>query len=146
MQVQAGATEAAAKAAAEGNPSAIAAVASGFATLQATNATLTATWTTASAAPGGQPAANTAYTEGIKAAAGTTASAAFSAIAGGVADINICSIPVPPMPHGPGVVTKGSGSVFFNNLPAVRQNDQLVEACGGSNPIAKGEMSVEIGD
>ena len=146
VQVQVGATQSAAKAAAAGNPAGTAAVAAGFATLQATNIALTAAWTTASAVPGGQPAADTAYTQAIKAAAGATATAAFSAVAAGIADINICSIPVPPMPHGPGVVTKGSGSVFFNNLPAARQGDKLVEACGGSNPISKGEMSVEIGD
>ncbi|GMU20133.1 MAG: hypothetical protein AMXMBFR13_02320 [Phycisphaerae bacterium] len=143
-QVQAGLTQSAAAAAANGNPAAAGAVTGAFSALIATNATLTATYATASAAPGGQPAATTAYTQGIKAAAASAASAAVSAIAVMV-DMHNCSIPVPPMPHGPGVVTKGSSTVFIDNLPAARQDDKVFEACGGSDPIAKGEPTVEIG-
>lgn len=134
-----------AKAAAAGAPAAAGAAGSQVATLTATNVTLTTTWTTASAAPGGQPAANTAYTEGIKAAAATAASAVMSAMSG-LADMHICPIPCPVPPHGPGFVTKGSGSVLINNLPACRQGDKVMEACGGADPISTGEQTVVIGD
>jgi len=145
VQIQADATQSAAKAASEGNPSAPGATTGAYATLTATNTALTATWSTASAVPGGQPAANTAYTQAIKAAAAAAASAAFSAVAG-MADMHVCPIPVPIPPHGPGVVTKASGTVFIDNLPAARQDDKVVEACGGSDPIALGCQTVEIGD
>src|SRR5437870_8968361 len=61
-------------------------------------------------------------------------------------DIHVCSQPSGPVPHGPGVVTKGSRSVFINGLPACRQGDKLFEAAGGANPIAKGCSTVNIGD
>jgi uncharacterized Zn-binding protein involved in type VI secretion len=102
---------------------------------------LTATWTTASVVSGGQPAANIAYTEGIKAAA---ASAVMSAMAG-ISDMHVCPIPVPIPPHGPGFVTKGSSTVVINKLPAARQGDQVMEACGGADPIAMGCPTVQIG-
>ncbi len=143
--IMSGLVQAAAKAAAEGNPSAIGPAVQGVVTLALTNVSLTATWTAASPVPGGQPAANTAYTEGIKSAAAAAATSAFSAI-GGMADMHNCPIPVPIPPHGPGMVTKASTTVVFNNLPACRQNDQLFEACGGANPIAMGCPTVEIDD
>ena len=115
------------------------------ATLNSTNVTLTATWTTASAAPGGQPAANQTYTEMIKAAAAVAATAVMSAMAG-LADMHICPLPVPVPPHGPGFVTKGSSSVLIDNLPACRQGDKVMEACGGPDPIAMGCTTVVIGD
>ena len=114
-------------------------------TLNASNVALTATWTAASAVPGGQPAANAAYTEGVKGLAAVAASATMSAMAG-MADMHMCPLPVPVPPHGPGFVTKGSSSVLINNLPAARQNDQVMEACGGSDPILMGCPTVEIGD
>lgn len=144
-QISANLTQGAAQAAPEGAPGASATAASQLATLTATNVTLTATWTTASVAPGGQPAANQAYTEGIKAAAAAAASATVAAMAG-VADMHICPILVPVPPHGPGFVTKGSGSVIINSLPAARQNDKVMEACGGADPIALGCPTVDIGD
>ncbi len=130
---------------ANGAPGASASTTSGFTSLMATNVTLTTAYTAAAAVPGGEPAAKTAYTEGIKAAAATFASAAMSAIAG-VTDVHICPVPCPIPPHGPGVVTKGSKSVLINNLPAVRKGDKVFEACGGEDPIAMGEMTVLIGD
>ncbi len=133
-----------AAAAASGAPAAAGTAGSMVATLNTTNVALTATWTTASVIPGGQPAANIAYTEGIKAAAAAAASAVMSAMAG-ISDMHVCPIPVPIPPHGPGFVTKGSGTVVINNLPAARQGDKVMEACGGADPIALGCMTVMIG-
>lgn len=144
-QISADLVQAGADAAGEGNPAGVGAAAGGTGALNGTNAALTATWTTASAVPGGQPAANTAYTEGIKAAAATAASSLFAAVAG-MTDSHICPIPCPIPPHGPGVVTQASESVLIDNLPAVRLGDEVVEACGGSDPIALGCMTVLIGD
>lgn len=144
-QVTAGMAQAAGAAAAEGNPAAVGATTSAMATMNATNVTLTTAWTSASPVPGGQPAANTAYTEGIKAAAAAAASAAMAAIAG-MADTHICPIPCPIPPHGPGVVTKGSSTVFIDGLPAARQDDKVIEACGGADGIAMGCQTVIIGE
>lgn len=128
-----------------GNP-AVTGVATGMvATVNATNVALTTTWTAASVVPGGQPAANIAYTEGIKAVTAAAASAVMAAMAG-LSDMHVCPIPVPIPPHGPGFVTKGSNTVKIGNLPAARMGDQVFEACGGSDPIALGCMKVMIGD
>jgi uncharacterized Zn-binding protein involved in type VI secretion len=132
-------------AAANGAPAAAGTAASMVGTLTATNVALTATWTAASVVPGGQPAANIAYTEGIKAAAAAAASAVMASMAG-ISDMHICPLPVPIPPHGPGFVTKGSTTVSIGNLPAARQGDQVFEACGGSDPIAMGCPTVMIGD
>lgn len=140
-----GLVQAAGKAAAEMNPAALGAAAGASATLIATNVGLTTAWSAASVVPGGQPAANTAYTEGIKAAMAAASSAVFAAI-GGMADTHICPIPCPIPPHGPGMVTKGSENVMIDNLPACRQGDKIMEACGGSDPIAMGCPTVMIGD
>jgi len=132
-------------AASKGAPGAPAATASSQATLMTANVALTATYTAAAAVPGGEPAARTAYTLAVQAAAAAAMSAAMSAMAG-MADMHICPIPVPIPPHGPGFVTKGSKSVFINKLPASRQGDKVVEAAGGSDPIAMGCQTVLIGD
>ncbi len=125
----------------------VSAAASGAATtLVATNATLTAAWTTASAAPGGQPGADLAYTMGIQSAAAAAASSTFSAL-GGMADLHNCPMPAGAAGlHGPGVVTRASRSVRINGLPAARQDDKVIEACGGSDPIVIGSGNVNIGD
>jgi uncharacterized Zn-binding protein involved in type VI secretion len=143
-QIGAKLTAGAAAAAPEGAPAAAGAAAGAVATLTATQTALTSTWTAASPVPGGQPAANQAFTEGIKAAAATAASATLSAMAG-VADMHICPIPTPIPPHGPGYVTKGSSTVVIDSLPAARQGDQVMEACGGADPISLGCMTVDIG-
>jgi uncharacterized membrane protein YgcG len=132
-------------AASKGAPGAPAATSSSQATLMTANVALTATYTAAAAVPGGEPAARTAYTLAVQAAAAAAMSAAMSAMAG-MADMHICPIPVPIPPHGPGFVTKGSKSVFINNLPACRQGDKVFEAAGGSDPIALGCQTVLIGD
>ena len=73
-QISAALIQGGAVAAANGMPAAVGTAASMVGTLVATNVTLTAAWTAASAVPGGQPAASIAYTEGIKAAAAAAAS------------------------------------------------------------------------
>lgn len=131
-------------AAANGSPTTTATSSTANGTLTATNATLTTAWTAASAVPGGQPAANQAYTEGIKAATVAAMSSVFSSMAG-VADMHTCTTPLPIPPHGPGFVVKGSSTVFINGLPAARQGDKVVEAAGPVNPIALGCATVNIG-
>ncbi len=133
------------QAAAAGSPGTAATAGSQIATVTATNATLTTAWTAASAAPGGQPAADQAYTQGMKAAMAAAASAVMSSMAG-LADMHICPLPTPIPPHGPGFVTKGSTNVMIDNLPAARMGDKVMEACGGADPIVIGEMTVNIGD
>lgn len=145
VQIQAGLLDAAGRAAAEGSPGAPATAGPAMGTLNATNATLSATWATASAPPGAMPAANAAYTEGIKAAVASAAGAVFSSIAG-AADMHNCPRPCPNPPHGPGVVTRGSKTVRINGLPAARKGDKVIEACGGSDPISIGCTTVNIGD
>lgn len=144
-QISAALIQGGAVAAANGMPAAVGTAASMVGTLVATNVTLTAAWTAASAVPGGQPAASIAYTEGIKAAAAAAASAVVSAMAG-ISDMHLCPIPVPIPPHGPGFVTRGSPTVRIEKLPAVRQLDQVFEACGGPDPIVIGLPTVLIGD
>lgn len=134
-----------AMAAANGAPAAAATASSSVAALTTANVALTTTWTAASVVPGGQPAANIAYTEGIKAATAAAASAVMSAMAS-LSDMHVCPILVPIPPHGPGFVTRGSSTVFIGNLPAARQTDKVYEACGGPNPIAMGCSTVIIGD
>jgi uncharacterized Zn-binding protein involved in type VI secretion len=125
-----------------GAPSA-AGVASGqTALLQSTNAALTSAWTAASAVPGGQPAADQAYTQGIKLAAATAASSVAAALSG-LADMHVCPLVYPP--HGAGFVTSASKTVFINGLPACRQGDKILEAAGGSDPIAACPINVTIG-
>lgn len=134
-----------AAAAASGAPAAATTAGSMVGTLTTANVALTTTWTTASVVPGGQPAANIAYTEGIKAAAAAAASAVMSSMAG-ISDMHTCPVLVPAPPHGPGFVTRGSSTVNIGNLPAARQGDRVFEACGGPDPIATGCPTVSIGD
>lgn len=143
-QISANLVAGGAAAAANGSPGSAATASSSVASLNATNVALTATWTTASVVPGGQPAANIAYTEGIKAAAAAAASAVMASMAG-ISDMHTCPVPVPIPPHGPGFVTRGSSTVVMDNLPAARQTDQVFEACGGPDPIALGCPTVQIG-
>jgi uncharacterized Zn-binding protein involved in type VI secretion len=63
-----------------------------------------------------------------------------------MADMHVCPTVSGPAPHGPGVVTRGSGSVNINYLPAARAGDKLFEATGAADPIARGCVSVNIGD
>ncbi|MBK6406338.1 MAG: PAAR domain-containing protein [Holophagales bacterium] len=63
----------------------------------------------------------------------------------GLSDIHLLPVPVPVPPHGPGFVTRGSGTVNIGNLPAARQQDRVFEACGASDPIAMGCPTVKIG-
>jgi len=102
--------------------------------------------TTAVAAMGtpGAPAARAAA-EAAKAALLASMSSAISAAAAGGTDIHICTtFPLTPT-HGPGVVITGSATVMINNMPASRMGDQILEAIGPPDLIAKGEMTVIIG-
>lgn len=134
-----------AAAAANGAPAASASAGSAVGALVTANLALTTAWMSASVVPGGQPAANIAYTEGIKAATAAAASAVMSAMAG-ISDMHVCPVPVPIPPHGPGFVTRGSSTVNIGNLPAARMGDKVFEACGGQDPIAIGCPTVNIGD
>ncbi len=132
----------AAQAAATNNPTAPAIAATALVTVQTSNVLLTTAWTTASALPGGQPAADEAYSEGIRALAATAATTIFNALGSGF-DIHVCGTPLPP--HGPGLVTIGSTTVSVDGLPLARQGDQLFEAVGGANPITGGAPTVSAG-
>ncbi len=134
-----------AAAAANGAPAASASAGSAVGALVTANVALTTAWAAASVVPGGQPAANIAYTEGIKAATAAAASAVMSSMAS-ISDMHVCPVPVPVPPHGPGFVTRGSRSVNIGNLPAARMGDEVFEACGGQDPIAIGCPTVNIGD
>lgn len=90
------------------------------------------------------PIAYAAEQAGKAAALSALGSAITSAAAG--ADIHICTVPSPVPPHGPGVVIDGSQTVLINFLPACRLGDSLLEPLGPPNKIAKGEMTVIIGD
>lgn len=99
--------------------------------------------TLAAAGTPGAPAAKAAE-EAAKAAAAAAMGAAISAASGG-ADIHTCATPLPIPPHGPGVVIDGSPIVLFNNLPACRATDTILEAVGPPNKIAMGLLTVIIG-
>jgi uncharacterized Zn-binding protein involved in type VI secretion len=145
VQISQTLVQGAATAVANGAPAAAATAATAVVAMNAANVALTTVWTAASVVPGGQPAANIAYTEGIKIAAAAAASAVVASMAS-LSDMDICPILVPIPPHGPGFVTRGSSTVKIGNLPAARMGDQVYEACGGANPIVAGCMTVMIGD
>jgi uncharacterized Zn-binding protein involved in type VI secretion len=60
-------------------------------------------------------------------------------------DVHICPLANGPQPHVGGFVAKGSTTVYINNLPAVRQGDQVMEGGAGPNPIVGGLQTVQIG-
>jgi uncharacterized Zn-binding protein involved in type VI secretion len=92
----------------------------------------------------GLPAAKLAE-EAVKAATAAAMAATVAAAAAAGGDIHICSVPLPPVPHGPGVVIDGSATVRINGLPACRQGDTLVEAVGPPDSVALGDPRVMIG-
>lgn len=106
------------------------------------------------AAAAGTPgaAAAAAAEQATKTAAAAAMSAMMSSLAagaatasGGVPDLHVCPIPTPVPPHGPGYVIDGSQTVLVNGLPLCRQNDTVLEALGGSDKIALGELTVLVG-
>ncbi len=125
-------------------PKVAAAAGSAGGAFDTTNAALSATWTSASAAPGGQPAADLAYTQGVQAAAAAAATAVFSSMSGGGPDMHLCSTPSPPIPHGPGFAVYGSPTIVINGLPLAREGDSIAEAAGGMNKITKGYAQVNV--
>lgn len=142
--IMSGLTESAAASAEHGNAAAVGATSAAMTQVTAANATLSTAYTSASSS-GPEPAAAEAYAKGLQAAVAAAAGAAISAIAS-ITDTHTCPTVSGPAPHGPGVVTKGSATVFINYLPASRQNDKVFEAAGGSDPISKGCDNVNIGD
>lgn len=124
----------------------LAAVAAGLqAAKTASDAIIQAAEAASKAASGtpGAPAAIAAE-NATKAAAAAAMGGAISGAAAG-ADIHSCLTPLPPPPHGPGVVIDGSKTVLINNLPACRLGDTVLEAVGPPDKIAKGETTVIIG-
>jgi len=122
------------------------------AALQAAKAIADATIQVAEAATvaaAGTPGAPAAYAAEqtvkgvVSAVMGQALSAAASASG---ADIHICATPTALPPHGPGVVLNASTTVFINGLPAVRTQDQVIEAAGPPNSILIGCVNVFIGD
>jgi uncharacterized Zn-binding protein involved in type VI secretion len=61
-----------------------------------------------------------------------------------VADSHVCPLSDGPKPHGGGVVSVGSTTVFIGGMPAARQGDLVVEV-GPPNAIAVGAVTVFIG-
>lgn len=59
-------------------------------------------------------------------------------------DFHTCPLFNGTVPHVGGVVAAGSATVLINNLPAVRQGDQVTESAP-PNSIAVGEPTVLIG-
>jgi len=59
-------------------------------------------------------------------------------------DFHVCPLFDGFKPHIGGVVSTGSQTVLFNNMPAVRVGDFIVEA-GAPNGITVGENTVLIG-
>ncbi len=100
----------------------------------------------ASKAASGTPGAPAAIAaeNATKAAAAATMSGVISGAAAG-ADIHSCMTPLPPPPHGPGVVIDGSKTVMINNLAACRLGDTVLEPVGPPDKITKGETTVIIG-
>lgn len=100
----------------------------------------------ATKAAAGTPGAPAAYAaeQATKASVLASMSSAISGASAG-ADIHACVTPLPVPPHGPGVDITGSATVIFNNLPAGREGDTILEAAGPANKIAKGCPTVIIG-
>ena len=127
-----------------------AAVAGLMAAKTASDVRVTASLATRTAAMGtpGAPAAIVAD-EALKAAEAASMSATITSSAGG-ADIHMCvsaaPVPLPPPPHGAGVVIDGSTGVFINGLPACRMGDTILEAFGPPDKILMGLPTVIIGE
>lgn len=128
-----------------GNDAAVSAAGSAVSAINSANATLTNVWLIASTTPGGLPAAAQAYTKALQATIATAASSFFATLSG-MTDLHTCPAPCPAGPHGPGVVTQASKTVQINSRPAARKGDNVIEACGGADPIQTGLATVSIGD
>jgi uncharacterized Zn-binding protein involved in type VI secretion len=94
-------------------------------------------------AAAGTPAAPVAQANLIKTATDGIAQIA-SLMTGSGADTYACPMLTVLIPHGPGVVTMGSQTVFANGLPICRQGDIIQEATAAGN-IAIGCPTVLIG-
>lgn len=99
----------------------------------------------------GAPAAIAAE-QAAKAAATAAMSSMMSGLAsacaalGGMPDMHVCATPpIPPPPHGPGMVIDGSPTVLINGLPACAVGDHVLEALGPLDPIIMGMPTVYVG-
>ncbi len=108
----------------------------------------------AKAAAMGTPAAPAAIAAEQAAKAAATAAlssmmnglGAACAALGGTPDTHICATPpVPPPPHGPGMVIDGSPTVLVNGLPACAVGDHVLEALGPLDPIILACPTVYVG-
>lgn len=117
---------------------------------QASEIRVQASLATRSAAMGtpGAPAA-IAADEALKAAEAAAMAAMIGSMAG-MADKHMCvsltPVPLPPPPHGVGVVIDGSTGVFINDLPACRLGDTILESFGPPDKIVMGLPTVIIGE
>lgn len=141
--IQNGLTQSAAASGPHGNTAAAGATSGAMGSMMTASGALASAYATASSS-GPEPAAAQAYASGLQAAVAGAAGAAVAAIAV-FTDTHTCPTVSGPAPHGIGVVTRGSATVFINGLPAARAGDQVFEAAGGADPIAKGCPSVNIG-
>jgi uncharacterized Zn-binding protein involved in type VI secretion len=96
----------------------------------------------ASPTPGG-PAAKAAE-EALKVQQAAQMGALVSSLGAGT-DKHLCTTPLPPVPHGTGVVIDGSQTVMINGLPACFMGNTIVEAIGPPNKITMGCPTVLIG-
>ena len=126
-----------------GNALAAGIAATAFATLTSQDATLTATYRAEE--PIDKKTAMKNYADGIHDASQLAAALTVEAI-GKLADQTNCPQVWIIVPHGPGVITRGAPAVYFNDLPATRQDDIIYEAIGGPDPVQRGEPTVFIGD
>lgn len=112
---------------------------------KAADATIQAAEAATAAASGtpGAPAAQAAEKATKIAVAASMSSFIASSSMG--ADIHTCTTPLPPPPHGPGVVVDGSKTVLINGLPACFVGNTIVEAVGPPNKITAGCFNVLIG-
>jgi uncharacterized Zn-binding protein involved in type VI secretion len=98
---------------------------------------------TAAAVGPAQPPAKAAELT-LKTASATAMATLINSLAGQT-DKHSCTTPLPPNPHGIGVVVDGSATVLINGLPACRMGDTIIETIGPPNKIAKGLPNVIIG-
>ena len=115
-QISANLVQGGVAAAAAGSPAAATAASTSVTAVNTANVALTTAWTAASAVPGGQPAANIAYTEGIKAAMAESVSSNTTGATPSGSTIRIASAP-PASPASPTSSTSAV-SVITCNTPA----------------------------
>jgi uncharacterized Zn-binding protein involved in type VI secretion len=79
-----------------------------------------------------------------KLAQATAVSSLGSMMSGMGTDLHAC-VTIPPIPHGPGIVTTPSTTVIVCGMPQARMGDTITEPLGPPNKIAGGCMTVLVG-